>query len=66
MEMIDKAYPQFSVVTSYCGLCSLRNIKINFACGEGEKCFQDAQESNFTASSVNTSVAHCSFAAQKG
>jgi len=33
--------------------------EVGLGYGEGEKCFQDAQKSNFTAECPNTFVAHC-------
>lgn len=54
-------YPQppNSMLWSHCGLCYLRNRKIYIVCGEGEKCFQDAQKLNFAAKFLSTFVAHC-------
>ena len=52
-----------SMLYWYCGLCSLRNRKINIVWGggggEGGKCFQDTQKLSFAAKYLNTLVTHC-------
>jgi len=50
--------PPNSMLCRGCGLCSLRNRKINIV--QGGECVQDARKSNFTAKCLNTFVAHCS------
>ena len=51
----------FFSVNRRCGLCYVRNRKVNIdwrGGGEGVKCLQDAQNSNFTAKCLKTFVAH--------